>query len=385
MCWFTKAALLSTLTAGLLAGASSATPVPGILLKRVPENGIQPQVAVSDDGTIHLLYFKGDPLGGDLFYTHSKDGEIFATPIRVNSASRTAIAVGNIRGGRITTGRRGSIYVTWNGSQTATRSNGGRTPMLYTRLNKARTAFEPERNLIQSAYGIDGGGAITADRAGRVFVFWHAPASAGEGEQSRRVWMTRSQDDGLTFEAERVAWKEPTGVCGCCSLNAFADGLGNLFVLFRAAHEMVHRDMYLLKSQDHGNTFRGSDVSPWTVGYCVMSTEAFARGSNGLLAAWETEKRVHFGRIPEDHTQLSDSVSVVGTNQKYPSLAESRQGTTLLAWTEGMGWKRGGSLHWQLFNRSGQFVGEAGSTDGVPVWSLVASYARADGSFVIFY
>jgi len=382
---FTNTALLATLIVGQLAGSPLTSAVPNVELKRVPGNGIQPQVAASDDGTIHLIYFQGDPLGGDLFYVHSADGETFSTPIRVNSVSGTAIAAGNIRGGRITTGRRGSVYVTWNGSQTATRANGGRTPMLYTRLNNTRTAFEPERNLIQSAYGIDGGGGIAADQAGRVFVFWHAPASPSEGEQARRVWMTRSQDDGHTFEPERVAWREPTGACACCSLSAFADRSGHLFVLFRSAHEMVHRDMYLLVSENHGNTFTGSAISPWTVGYCVMSTESFTTGSNGLLAAWETEKQVHFGRIGEDHTQVSDSVVLGGANQKYPSLAENRQGFTLLAWTEGMGWKRGGSLHWQLLNRSGQSVGGVGSAEGVPVWSLVASYARSDGSFVVFY
>ncbi len=148
---------------------------------------------------------------------------------------------------------------------------------------------------------------------------------------------------------------------------------------------MVNRDMYLLKSEDHGNTFLGSDISPWKVGYCVMSTEAFATGANGVLAAWETEKQVHFGRIGEDGLKLSDSLIEGGGNEKYPSLAEDRKGFTLVSWTQGMGWKRGGSLHWQLLDRSGQRVGAAGSADGVPAWSLVASYARSDGRFVIFY
>ena len=116
--------------------------------------------------------------------------------------------------------------------------------------------------MIHSAYGLDGGGGIAADEAGRVFVFWHAPVPGGDGEQSRRVWMARSRDDRETFEPERVAWPEPTGACGCCSLNAFADPSGRLFVLFRSAHEIVHRDMYLLRSDDNGNTFTGWNISP---------------------------------------------------------------------------------------------------------------------------
>lgn len=380
----TKAALLSALIFGELAPSSSLPAVPTVELKRVPDNGIQPQVAVSSDGTIHLVYFKGDALGGNLFYTRSSDGQRFSKPIRVNSVEGTAIATGNIRGARIATGRHGAVYITWNGSSIATRANGGRTPMLYSRLNNAHTSFEPERNLIQSAYGIDGGGGIAADRDGRVFVFWHAPGPGSEGEQARRVWMTRSEDDGQTFHAERIAWNESTGACGCCSLNAVADQAGRLYVLFRSAHEMVHRDMYLLKSDDHGNTFTGSSISPWTVGYCVMSTEAFATGSDSVLAAWETEKRVHFGHIAKDGTKISDSQVPTGNNQKYPSLVEKR-GFALVSWTEGMGWKRGGSLHWLLLDSFGKQIGEAGAADGVPTWSLVASYARSDGTFVLLY
>ncbi len=50
-----------------------------------------------------------------------------------------------------------------------------------------------------------------------------------------------------------------------------------------------------------------------------------------------------------------------------------------------MGWKRGGSVHWKLFGSSGEGLGAEGAQDGVPVWSLVASYARRDGNFVVLY
>ena len=74
-----------------------------------------------------------------------------------------------------------------------------------------------------------------------------------------------------------------------------------------------------------------------------------------------------------------------GKNEKYPALAVNRKSDLLIAWTDGMGWKRGGSVHWQLFDDSGARVGREGAQDGVPVWSLVGSYARRDGSFVILY
>jgi hypothetical protein len=356
---------------------------PGVELKRVPDAGIQPQVAVSPNGTVHLVYFKGDPSQGDLFYARSNDGENFSPSIRVNSVPGSAVAIGNIRGPRIAVGRSGNVFAVWNGSSKLGNPALGRSPMLFSKLDKSRSGFEPERNLIHTAYGIDGGGGIAADKQGRVYVFWHAPILGRQGEQFRRVWMARSEDDGTSFEPERIAWDEPTGACGCCSLNAYADPAGRIYVLFRSAQEMVHRDMYLLESTDHGTSFKGSDISKWNVGYCVMSSEAFASGSAQTFAAWETEKQVHFGPIDSANAHANDTAVSNGTNQKYPSLALNRDGLLLVSWTDGMGWKRGGSLHWQIFER-GKPVSD-GSADGVPVWSVVASYARQNGNFVVLY
>jgi hypothetical protein len=354
-------------------------------LKRVPDGGIQPEVAVGSDGTVHLVYFKGDPSKGDLFYAKSRDGLNFSNPIRVNSIEGTAVAIGNIRGARIALGRLGSVYVAWNGSAKLGNPASGRTPMLFSTLNPTHTAFEPERNLIHTAYGIDGGGGIAADQQGRVYVFWHAPIPGKRGEEFRRVWVTRSEDDGTSFEPERIAWDQPTGTCGCCSLNAFADKAGRIYVLFRSAHEIVHRDMYLLESTDHGSTFRGSDISKWNLSYCAMSSEAFVSASGETFAAWETEKQVRFGLINPANATANDSVvSADGANQKYPSLAFNRNGLLLVCWTEGMGWARGGSVHWRIFDK-GQRPSAGGNADGVPSWSLVAAYAQPDGNFVILY
>src|SRR5207244_12151067 len=109
----------------------------------------------------------------------------------------------------------GRIHVAWNGSVSLppdpASSGAQRLPMLYTRLNDAGTAFELERNLIQSSYGIDGGGAVAADRSGRVYVFWHAPAPGLKGEANRRVWMARSSVAGEAVARDGQAFAQPTG------------------------------------------------------------------------------------------------------------------------------------------------------------------------------
>ena len=57
---------------------------------RAPDGGIQPQAAIGANGTIHLIYFKGEPTGGDLFYTKLERGQhTFAQPVRVEGGIPT--------------------------------------------------------------------------------------------------------------------------------------------------------------------------------------------------------------------------------------------------------------------------------------------------------
>src|SRR5262249_10904196 len=145
------------------------------------------------------------------------------------------------------------------------------TPMLYTRLNDEGTAFEPQRNLIQSAAGLDGGGSVAADGAGNVYVFWHAPEPGKKGEDNRRVWVAVSADEGKTFAPERPASADPTGACGCCGMRGFAGGKGKVYALYRGARDGTRRDTYLLISSDKGKSFLGEDVHPWSINACPMS------------------------------------------------------------------------------------------------------------------
>ena len=67
-------------------------------------------------------------------------------------------------------------------------------------------------------------------------------------------------------------------------------------------------------------------------------------------------------------------------------MAGNTRGETLLGWTEGTGWQKGGSLAWQLFDRSGRPMEEKGRLEGaVPVWGLATAGARPDGGFTIVY
>src|SRR5262245_43348695 len=73
-------------------------PAAKVTLLRVPDRGIQPQLAVDAKGIVHLIYFRGEPMHGDVFYVRSEDGARFSRLLRVNSQPGSVIATGTIRG-----------------------------------------------------------------------------------------------------------------------------------------------------------------------------------------------------------------------------------------------------------------------------------------------
>ena len=118
-----------------------------------------------------------------------------------------------------------------------------------------------------------------------------------------------------------------------------------------------------------------------------MSTYFFAETAAGVLAAWDNDGEIYVARVDPATGQTSEPMSPPGEarKRKHPVMAGNARGETIVVWTEGIGWNRGGSLAWQIYDKAGNPTAQRGSAAGVPVWSLVAVYARPDGSFVILY
>ena len=379
-----KSAFILAVTAVLSAHGTTVSTL------RTPDNGIQPQAAVDPKGVVHLIYFKGEPRAGDIFYVRRETGhENFSKPIQVNSQPRTAMAIGTIRGAQLAVGKNSRIHVAWDGM-----GEGGisianvekdQTPLLYTRMNDAGTAFEPERNVITYAYGLDGGSSVAADPQGNVFVTWHAPKPGNtNGEAGRAVFIARSTDEGKTFQREEPAISKPTGACGCCGMRAFADSSGNVLALYRAANQMTNRDETLLISHDKGAHFDIAYSHHWNVGTCPMSSATLSEASGQILAAAETHGRVFFVQLDPQTGKVSSPVSPEA-QAKHPVVLGNPRGEILLAWAEGTGWNKAGSLAWQLYDREGKPISTKGRVDGLPAWSLPTAFTDQSGDFTIVY
>lgn len=372
--------LLAALTTSALAESQ-----PKVELLRLPEGAIQPQLAQDSHGLPHLVYFKGEAKAGDLWHaTWSPTDRKFGSPNKVNSIPDSGIAVGAIRGAQIAIGQNDRLHVVWNGAGDAKEHRGA--AMWYTR-SRPEGGFEPQRDLITHAAGLDGGGGIAADQSGAVWVFWHAAAHPkAKNEQERTLWVAKSTDNGANFAKERRALTEDTGACGCCGMKAWTNGAGGVFALFRAAYSQNSRPELLVTSNDKGESFQIARREEWDIKTCPMSSAAFASGpGKSILAAWETNGQVYWSQAEPGKDFPVHTASGTGKKRKHPVIARNSLGQVLFAWTEGTGWQKGGGLVWQAFDLKGQPYGEPQRTDGVPVWGLAAATALPDGSFAIFY
>ena len=377
---------------GTLPAGSSDIPVSFV---RVPQDGLQPELSISPDGTIHMVYLSGEPAAANVFYVRSSDGGVtFSASVRVNSQEGSAIAIGTIRGAHMAIGRDGRVHVVWNGSDRAlprapVNLSTGRpgTPILYSRSDLRRTAFEAQRNLVTRTTNLDGGGSIAVDSRGRVYVGWHADAIDGRGgEETRRVWLATSVNGGATFQKEAPISPEGSGACGCCALRLFASTDDRLHLLYRSATNRVHRDIYSLVSRDRGRTFTGGRLHSWELNACPMTSMSIAQLGTRIMRAWETEGDVYAaGILASKEFEAPPADSSQPLQRKHPRLATNKQGMTLLVWTVGTAWMRGGSLAWQLYDATGRPTNVKGLRSGVPVWSFVAVASRPDGGFTVIY
>jgi hypothetical protein len=363
-----------------------------VSVMRTPDGGIQPQVVVDAAGTVHLIYYKGKDGAGDVFYVKQTAGEKeFSKAVQVNSRAGSAIAAGTIRGAQLAVGKNNRVHVIWNGGGGAEKAKvSGKeiTPLVYARMNDAGDAFEAERNLITYAAGLDGGSSIAADRIGNVYAMWHASKpGADEGEEGRAVFVATSRDEGKTFAPERPALAEKTGACGCCGMKSFADENGAVYILYRGALEMVNRDEILAVSPKPGAPFKIVNKHAWKVEGCPMSSAFFSPiEGGGAVAAWETAGQVFFAPVDGKSMTMGKVVSPPGSvKRRHPVAVRNAKGETLLAWSEGTSWAKGGTAVWQIFDSKGLASLEQGRGEGLPVWDMVAAYAKPNGDFVVIY
>jgi hypothetical protein len=114
-----------------------------------------------------------------------------------------------------------------------------------------------------------------------------------------------------------------------------------------------------------------------------MSSMAFAENAGKVEAAWETGGQIYFENVTETNG-APNSASGLTKSRKHPRLSIAPNGETLLAWTEGTGWNRGGAVAWELYDPAGMLTAEKGAIAGVPAWSFAAAAATSHGFLIVY-
>jgi len=297
------AALAPLLWLGIVSPAASES-----LAASAPDRRAQaPAIAVTDDGSIHAIWFdkgavgeadkKGEKVKGthhshqafaDLHYARWTPGTSQFTPsTRVNpdpgsvwgfSISRAVIA----------TDDSDRIHIVYPGNAMSPKSGKSVASSFYTRSIDGGNAFDaptqlnadPEEDLSSLIMGGLAQAQVFAGMAvseqGSVHAFWLD--TRGMTSSMRSALYYRRSDDGGAHFADEVRLQE-NEQCPCCQVSAIAQGTSSLFVSARKISDDNIRTPAVMHSDDGGNTFSSpveTGGAPWQLEGCPLKLTAMA-------------------------------------------------------------------------------------------------------------
>lgn len=363
---------------------------------RLPGGGRHPRSVIDDDGLLHVVFFRmseGELSSneiGDVFYTCSSDeGATFTEPVRLNAQSG-GVSLGRGANGPSIGVAAGSVHVLMAGSQHAQpRGPAGQCPLLYVRRPAGSEGFEPQRNLIDSAWEIGTGVAVAADKKGDVHCFWTAPDPSNV--EQKRVWYVRSTDGGETFAGEKAINAWDSGVSMKSAIDAEMGSNGRIVATYRSKISK-RRDSRLLISNDRGDSFNDSTNTYTTRKKDPSSGTSISPGATKkfLLLSWEENGEVAWSYLPPQKDTVPMPMVPKLRNkriQRNPAVATNRSIAGVLVWMEKI---RGAEdetfrIAYQVWDITGRRPLGRGLAPETSAGSTPAVFVRSDGGFGILY
>ncbi len=277
---------------------------------------VQPQVAVTPSGLIHVVFGKSN----SLYHTTSRDGRTFPAPVKVGEIQK--LALGMRRGPRVTaTNER--VLVTAishaDGNLHAWSSpDAGKTwkesPALNTTPNSAREGLQ----------------ALAGDGRGLVVAAWLDLRTGGMDP-----WFRLSRDSGATWAPDARIYASPDGhVCECCAPNVAISSTGEIAASWR---NWVggSRDIYVATSRD-GLLFSPPQklgTGTWKLDGCPMDGGGLAFSPGGeWLAVWRRERTIFSSSLDNPDSTLATAAAqpIVAHLGKTPLLLWESNGALML-------------------------------------------------------
>jgi hypothetical protein len=236
---------------------------------------IQPQVALGDNGSIHLTFGQG----GSVYYTRSKDGVSFAQPVLV--ATLEKLALGMRRGPRVTV-TKGLILIT-------AISHADGNLHAWSSVDGSKWRHQPQLNGTATS-AREGLQALAGDGRGRVAAVW---LDLRTGKTS--LWGKFSQDGGAHWGEDQLVYASPEGpICQCCAPSvAFAPD-GRIGIMWRNLLQGA-RDLYVTETTDGKNFTPATKLGQgsWILNACPMDGGALAYDADShRLPVWKRIRTV---------------------------------------------------------------------------------------------
>jgi hypothetical protein len=241
-------------------------------------DAVQPQLAVSPDGKVHVAF----GMGTAIYHTSSSDGRSFTPPVKIAELEKLALRMR--RGPRIVATNDLTCVTAISHATGAlhgwTSSDGGATWKDQGALNSvAKSARE-------GMHGMAGNGR------GLTALAW-LDLRSGKTE----LWSRISQDGGAHWGPEVRVYASPDGtICECCHPTVAVGPHGEIAAMWRNWLG-GSRDLWTAVSTDGGRTFPAAHklgAGSWPLKGCPMDGGSAAYDSAGkLLTVWRRESTVY--------------------------------------------------------------------------------------------
>jgi hypothetical protein len=278
-------------------------------------DGVEPQVALGDAGTLYVVYGKDKQI---LFTASHDSGKTFSKPVKI--AEPPMLPLGMRRGPRIAVTTNAIVVTAITAQNPKKRQDGDINAWRSTDGGATWEDAGRVNDMIASAR--EGLHDLASDGENRLLCAWLDLRN----DNKMQLYASLSRDGGVSWEENTRVYQSPDGhICECCHPSAAFDRKGNVYVMFRNWLD-GNRDMYVTRSIDAKKFSEPTRLGliGWKLNACPMDGgDLTIDPNNQPVAIWRQKNEIFLS--------LADSADHLVGAGRQPVVAVNQSGT-YMAW-----------------------------------------------------